>query len=324
MTSSRTDLYTRVTDEIIAQLEAGTRPWVQPWQAPHAAGDVSRPLRFNAVPYRGINVVLLWLAAMHHRFASPLWMTYRQAAELGGQVRRGEKGSLVVYASSFTRREAGNGGEECVVEVPFLKSYSVFNSEQIEGLPARYYAQAAPALQPVERIERAERFFAATGADIRHGGGLAFYSPAADLVQMPVLDSFRDAESYYATLAHEVTHWTKHPSRLAREFGRQRWGDEGYSMEELVAELGAAFLCADLGLTLDARDDHAAYIASWLKVLENDKRAVFAAAAHAQRAADYLHGLQALAAKAVESKAHRAVFPLSRFAAQKGPLQPPA
>jgi antirestriction protein ArdC len=292
MTSPRTDLYARVTDQIISQLEAGTRPWVQPWQRGHAAGEVSRPLRYNAVPYRGINVVLLWLAAMRHRFACPLWMTYRQASELGGQVRRGEKGSLVVYASSFTRRETGDEGQELEYEVPFLKSYSVFNCEQIDGLPGRYYAQAEPTLNPVARVERAERFFACTGADIRHGGGAAYYSPADDFVQMPPFESFRDAESYYATLAHETTHWTKHSSRLAREFCRQRWGDEGYSMEELVAELGAAFLCADLGLTLQIREDHAAYIASWLKVLRNDKRAVFAAAAHAQRAADYLHSLQ--------------------------------
>jgi antirestriction protein ArdC len=292
MTSARADLYARVTDEIVAQLEAGTRPWMQPWHGAHAAGDVSRPLRFNAVPYRGINVVLLWLAAMRQRFTCPLWMTYRQAAELGGQVRRGEKGSLVVYASSFTRREAGENGEELEYDVPFLKSYSVFNAEQIDGLPARYYAQAEPTVQPLERIERAERFFAAAGADIRHGGQAAYYSPAADFVQMPAFNSFHCAESYYATLAHEVTHWTRHPSRLARQFGRQRWGDEGYSMEELVAEMGAAFLSADLGLTPEVRQDHAAYIASWLKVLKHDKRAVFAAAAHAQRAADYLHQLQ--------------------------------
>jgi antirestriction protein ArdC len=292
MTAQRIDLYTRVTNEIVALLEAGTRPWLQPWQAAHAAGEVSRPLRFNAVPYRGINVVLLWLAAMQQLFTCPLWMTYRQAAELGGQVRRGEKGSLVVYGSRFTRREAGDDGQELEYEVPFLKSYSVFNCEQIDGLPARYYAKAEPTLHPAHRIERAEQFFTATGADIRHGGGLAYYSPTADFVQMPPFESFRDAESYYATLAHEATHWTKHPSRLAREFGRQRWGDEGYSMEELVAEMGAAFLCADLGITPEVREDHAAYIASWLKVLRNDKRAVFAAAAHAQRAADYLHGLQ--------------------------------
>lgn len=292
MTSLRADVYSRVTDEIVAQLEAGTPPWIQPWQAGHAAGDVSRPLRFNAVPYRGINVILLWLAAMRQRFACPLWMTYRQAGELGGQVRRGEKGTLVVYANSFTRRETGDDGEEYDRQVPFLKSYSVFNAEQIEGLPARYYAEAQTEPNPLERIERAERFFRSTGADIHHGGATAYYAPASDTVHMPAFERFRDAESYYATLAHELTHWTRHPSRLAREFGRQRWGDEGYSMEELVAELGAAFLCADLGLPPELRDDHAAYIASWLKVLRNDKRAVFAAAAHAQRAADYLHQLQ--------------------------------
>jgi antirestriction protein ArdC len=292
MSSARADLYARVTGQIVAQLEAGVRPWLQPWQAGHAAGEVSRPLRFNAMPYRGINVVLLWLAAMQHRFTCPLWMTYRQAAELGAQVRRGEKGSLVVYANRFTRRETDVNGEEQEYEVPFLKSYSVFNAEQIDGLPARYYAQAAPTLQSIERIERAERFFAHTGADIRHGGGIAYYSPAGDFVRMPAFTGFRDSESYYSTLAHELTHWTSHSSRLTRAFGGQRWGDKGYSMEELVAELGAAFLCADLGLTPEVRDDHAAYIASWLTLLHNDKRAVFTAAAHAQRAADYLHGLQ--------------------------------
>jgi len=292
MTSVRIDLYSRITDQIVAELEAGLRPWVQPWDAAHAAGEVSRPLRFNAVPYRGINVILLWLSALRQHWISPMWMTYKQAAELGGQVRRGEKGSLVVYADSFTRRQTDDSGEEQEVEVPFLKSYTVFNTEQIDGLPARYYAKAEHTAHPVERVQRAEQFFANTGADIRHGGGAAYYSSTADFVQMPAVESFRLAEGYYATLAHELTHWTRHPSRLAREFGRQRWGDEGYAMEELVAELGAAFLCADLGLTPETREDHAAYIGSWLKALKNDKRAVFTAASHAQRAADYLHGLQ--------------------------------
>jgi antirestriction protein ArdC len=292
MTTVRSDVYSRVTDQIIAELEAGVRPWVQPWNAAHAAGEVSRPLRYNAVPYRGINVVLLWLAALRQHFASPLWMTYKQATELGGQVRKGAKGSLVVYADTFTRREADENGQEQDVAVSFLKSYTVFNTEQIDGLPAHYYAKAEQPAHPAQRIECAERFVANTGADIRHGGGMAYYSPAGDFVQMPPLASFRQAESYYATLAHELTHYTRHPSRLNREFGRQRWGDEGYAMEELVAELGAAFLCADLGLTLEIRDDHAAYIGSWLKALKNDKRAVFTAAGHAQRAADFLHGLQ--------------------------------
>jgi antirestriction protein ArdC len=298
MTSKRIDVYARVTDQIVAELEAGVRPWVQPWDAAHAAGEVSRPLRFNAVPYRGINVVLLWLSAMRGQFVSPLWMTYRQAAELGGQVRRGAKGSLVVYADSFTRREAGDDGQEQEVAVPFLKSYTVFNSDQIDGLPAHYYARASKPTHTVERLERVEQFVAYTGADIRHGGAAAYYAPAGDFVQMPALDSFLNAESYYATLTHELTHWTRHPSRLARAFSGQRWGDEGYAMEELVAEMGAAFLGADLGLTPETRADHAAYIASWLKVLRNDKRAVFTAASHAQRGVDFLHALQPKPAEA--------------------------
>jgi antirestriction protein ArdC len=168
----------------------------------------------------------------------------------------------------------------------------VFNVEQIEGLPEQYYVKPEPKFTAVERIGHAEAFFAATKADIRHRGGQAYYAQGADYIQMPPIESFRDAESFYATLAHETTHWTKHPSRLERDFGRKSWGDEGYAAEELVAELGSAFLCADLELTPEVRDDHASYIASWLEVLKNDSRAVFTAAAHAQRAVDFLHRLQ--------------------------------
>jgi antirestriction protein ArdC len=298
MTSRRIDVYTQVTDRIVAELEAGVRPWIQPWTSSHGAGEVSRPLRFNGVPYRGINVVLLWLSALHRHYASPLWMTYKQAIELDGQVRRGETGSLVVYADRFTRREVNENGEEQESEIPFLKSYTVFNTEQIDGLPAQYYATSSPDIGSVERIERVEQFFAQTKADIRHGGGVPYYVQSADLIQMPILEAFKDANNYYATLAHEVTHWTAHRSRLDREFGRERFGDDTYAMEELVAEMGAAFLCADLGLTLEPRHDHAAYIASWLKVLRNDKRTVFTAASHAQRAADFVHNLQPKQAEA--------------------------
>ena len=162
-------------------------------------------------------------------------------------------------------------------------------------MPEHYYAKPAPRMEIVQRIERADRFFAATGVTICHGGTMAYYSVTQDRVQMPPFESFRDTESYYATLAHEGTHWTRHPSRLNRDFGRKRFGDEGYAIEELVAELGSAFLSADLELTPEVRDDHACYIASWIRVLKNDKRAIFSAASHAQRAADFLHGLQKLA-----------------------------
>jgi antirestriction protein ArdC len=152
--------------------------------------------------------------------------------------------------------------------------------------------KAAAPLPAAERIMAAEQFADATGAEIRHGGNSAFYAISSDHVQLPPFESFKDPESYYATLLHELTHWTRHEKRLAREFGRKRWGDAGYATEELVAELGAAFLCADLAITPEPREDHAAYLASWLEVLKNDKRAIFTAAAHAQRAADFLRARQ--------------------------------
>lgn len=288
----RQDIYSRITNQIIAALEQGVKPWTQPWNAAHAAGHVSRPLRHNGQPYGGINVLTLWASAMSGSFSAPIWMTFRQAIELGGHVRKGEKGSPVVYANTITRAETDEAtGDDIERTVPFLKAYTVFNIEQIEGLPGHFYALAESSRNPDERIADAETYFAATRADIRHGGDSAYYSPALDYIQMPPFEAFRDAQAYYATLAHEATHWTRHATRLDRDFGRKRFGDDGYAREELVAELGAAFLCADLGLALEDRADHAAYIGHWLAVLKDDKRAVFTAAAHAQRAIDYLHGL---------------------------------
>lgn len=289
----RQDVYERITGQIVTELEKGVRPWLKPWNAEHAAGRITRPLRSNGIPYQGINVVMLWSASVAKGYAAPIWMTFKQAMELGAHVRKGEEGTLVVYASTVTRKETDTEtGEESERDIPFMKGYTVFNVEQVEGLPPHFYATATPRLDPVQRIDRAEAYFAATGAAIRHGGNMAYYSATADHVQMPLFESFRDAESYYATLAHEMTHWTRHPSRLDRDFGRKRFGDEGYAMEELVAELGSAFLSADLDLTPEIREDHAAYVASWLKVLKGDKRAVFTAASHAQRAADFLQRLQ--------------------------------
>ena len=218
-------------------------------------------------------------------------------------MRKGEHGELVVYANRITRTETAATGEETEREIPFLKGYTVFNAEQIDNLPPHFTAPAAPTLDPVQRIAHAESFFAATGADIRHGGDRAYFASSVDRVQMPPFETFRDAESYYATLAHECTHWTKHETRLNRDFGRKRWGDEGYAAEELVAELGSAFLCADLGLTPEPRADHASYIENWLRVLRNDKRAIFTAAGHAERAAAFLHGLQPKAETAEEPEA---------------------
>jgi antirestriction protein ArdC len=289
----KTDLYSKITGQIVAELENGVRPWHKPWAAGHLAGPVSRPLRANGKPYSGINVLMLWITAMERGYGAPIWMTYRQAREIGAQVRKGEKGTLVVYASKILRSEQDTKtGEEQEREIPFLKGYTVFNVEQIDGLPAHYTAAHAPRLNPEQRIGEAEAFFAATGADIKHGGGEACYIPSLDIVRMPAFESFTDAGAYYATLAHECVHWTQHPKRLDRDFGGKRFGDCAYAMEELVAELGAAFLCADLELTPRIRDDHAPYIAGWLKALKDDRRAIFTAASHAQKAADFLHGLQ--------------------------------
>lgn len=288
------DVYSRVTDTILTALEQGTRPWMQPWNAAHAAGPISRPLRHNGKPYSGINTLMLWVTAMEKGYAAPIWMTYKQAQELGAHVKKDERGSLVVYANTLTRTETNEKtGQDEEIEIPYMKGYTVFNVEQIEGLPAHYYARSEPPhLSDAQRHAKLDAFFAATRADIRHGGNRAFYAIEPDFIQMPPFESFHDPESYYATLAHEQTHWTRHSSRLARDMGRKKWGDAGYAMEELVAEIGSAFLCAELGLTPEIRDDHAAYIASWLQVLKDDKKAIFTAASHAQKAADYLLNLQ--------------------------------
>jgi antirestriction protein ArdC len=291
-TTTRVDVYTRVTNQIVEQLERGVRPWLKPWNAEHAAGRITRPLRHSGEPYKGINILMLWAAAELQGFNCPIWLTFQQAKQLGGFVKKGEHGSPVVYANTFTRKETTDAGEEVEQEIPFLKEYTVFNACQVEGLPERFYELAEPPKEKIERIDRAEIFFANTKAEIRVGGDRASYTMAGDYVRMPPIEAFRDAESHAATLAHELTHWTKHPSRLDRDLGRKRFGDSGYAMEELVAELGSAFLCADLQITPELRDDHASYIDNWLTVLKNDKRAIFSAASHASRAVDFLQGLQ--------------------------------
>ena len=164
--------------------------------------------------------------------------------------------------------------------------------EQVDGLPAHYYAQPENPLPLSERIAHADAFITGTGATLQHGGNSAFYAPSRDVVQLPPFEAFRDKESYYGTALHELSHWTKPKHRLDRDFSAKRFGDHGYAREELVAELGAAFLCAELGITPEVREDHAAYVGHWLTVLKEDKRAIFSAAAHAQRAADFLSGLQ--------------------------------
>jgi antirestriction protein ArdC len=296
--TARPDVHTRITAEIVAQLETGVRPWHQPWNATHLAGEITRPLRNNGQPYQGINVLVLWLTAFQKGYACPIWLTFNQAKEAGGFVKKGEHGATVVYANSFEKTETDDEtGQETTERIPFLKAYTVFNAQQIEGLPGHYYALAESPRNRDDRLEKAEAFFAATRIETRHGGNRAFYSPSSDFIQLPPYESFESRESYYSTRAHESVHATMHKTRLDRSFNSKRFGDDGYSIEELVAELGAAFLCADLGITPEVQPDHAAYLDCWLKVMKADKRAIFTAASHATRAAEYLHSLQT---KAIE------------------------
>jgi antirestriction protein ArdC len=291
---NKVNIFDRVTQKIIADLEQGVRPWQKPWSGDNAAPRIVRPRRHNGEPYNGVNILLLWDAAINNGFQNPIWMTFLQADEYGAHVRKGEKSSFVVYANKVTRTEPdAKTGEDIERQIPFMRGYNVFNVEQIEGLPETFLLKPElPSISSVSRLENVDHFIKNTGAIIRHGGDRAYYAEGSDHVQMPTIEAFKDGESYYATLAHETTHWTKHETRLNRDFGRFVWGDEGYAKEELVAEIGSAFLCADLGITPEIREDHATYIESWLKALKNDKKLIFTAAAHATRAVEFLKSKQ--------------------------------
>ena len=300
-TKERFDPAQAITDEIVALLEKGTLPWRRPWRM---AGGV--PLRANGEGYRGINAFLLGLRAALAGHRSPYWMTFRQAKALGACVRKGERSSVVVYYGTAGRKDEAGGGTdvdgrgdgdrggptpdaEAGGTYRFLKSYRVFNAEQIEGLDASYHPEpeTLPEAGP-EPIPELEAFFAAVGADVVFGGDRACYVPALDRIHMPERARFESASTEYATLAHELTHWTKAPHRLDRSFGPSSFGNEAYAKEELVAELSAVLMGQRLAFAPDHLDNHAAYIDSWLKVLRGDKRFLFTAAAHAQRAVDWL------------------------------------
>ncbi|MEY9323434.1 ArdC family protein [Sinorhizobium fredii] len=281
------DTYQRITDTIVEQLEAGTKPWIRPWR-----GNVRSsltPRRATGEAYRGINVLMLWVSGQMFGYEENTWMTYRQAQDLGAQVRKGEKGTLVVKYGTFTPKEREDDEDR---SIPYLKGYTVFNVEQIENLPDRFIspAEELPAA-PVPHIETVETFVKNTGASVNYGGTKACYRPNCDDILMPDRDRFDSEVHLYSTLLHEIGHWTGAKHRLDRDLSG-RFGSASYAADELVAELTASFLCADLGVAHDPRDNTAAYLASWLTVLKNDKRAIITAAAKAQSAADYLHDLQ--------------------------------
>jgi antirestriction protein ArdC len=291
----RVSLYAEVTARIIAELEAGRFPWVQPWSSSTAAPG----LPCNAVTgrrYSGINILLLWGAVIEGGYASQGWLTFRQALDAGGCVRKGERGTTVVYADRFTpenERERARSDGDDPRSIPFLKRFTLFNIDQCDGLPERL-AVAAPPLPERETMPVAEALIVACRADFRIGGAKAFYAPGADYVQVPPQPAFHHQIDYYRTALHELGHWTGHPSRLGRDQSHP-FGSPDYAREELCAELASAYLCAALGIVPTVR--HADYLASWLEVLRADPRAIFRAASHASRAADYLLAFQPGAAQ---------------------------
>lgn len=284
--SERADVYQRVTNQIIEAIERGAAAWRMPW---HKIAASLNPVNVvSRKPYRGVNVLTLWATATERGYRCPLWATYPQWQQLGAQVRKGEQSAFVVFWK-FDRDTETQTGDEAERDTQSRRSimargYNVFNAEQVDG----FALPQAESLPQTERIEAAESFFSLLGAEIRHGGGRAFYNPSLDYIQLPPFGIFREPAAYYATLGHEHIHWTGAPHRLSRDL-KGRFGEEAYAAEELVAELGAAFLCADLGIDNEPRPDHAAYVQNWLNVLRNDKRAIFAAASKAQAAVDWMH-----------------------------------
>lgn len=283
--SSAQSAAARITQEIVARLEAGTRPWIKPWRGL----PVSRPLRACGTPYRGMNVFWLWMVADMCGYASPFWMTYNQASKLGGQVRKGEKSTIAIFYKSYTREvepsEPGDVNEETR---RVLKAYPVFNANQVEGLPTRFHPAATiEIVEPEGRKRELDAFFACVPATLRHHGDEAYYEPVADRITMPPSHLFSGFDHYYATLAHELSHWTGHPSRLGRDL-RNRFGSAAYAAEELIAELSSAMLGAELGLPVAHLDSHASYIDHWLKLLRDDDRAILTAAAKAEEASSLL------------------------------------
>lgn len=286
--ASQNELYQSITDRIIDALERGTAPWIKPWRADGSHGGMPH----NAVSgraYHGINVLLLAMQEQACGYASPHWLTFKQATERGGHVRAGEKGTQIVFWRFMTRdaKDAagnpvrGDDGKTVQRTVPMLKTFYVFNVAQCDDLEL-----------PVRKVREPiaptaiDGLVAQTGATVKHGGDRAYYTAAGDYIGMPQREAFRDLGHYHGTLLHELTHWTSHAARCNRELGK-RFGDEAYAAEELIAEMGSAFLCASLGVPLDGLQ-HPSYIASWLRVLRSDNRAIFTAAKAAQCAADYL------------------------------------
>lgn len=294
-TKQRFDVYEAVTNQIITAIEAGAGQVAMPWHRSGAA--ITRPKNISTGnAYRGVNTIALWAAAEIGGYAEGLWGTYRQWQDRGAQVRKGETSSLIIFYKEFARDDddAGEDGQTNFDRHFMVKASRVFNVEQVDGYEREDIDVSA---DPIDPITSADAFIQATGATVTEGGERAFYNRTTDAITMPDRFRFMDTatstatESWYSVLLHELTHWTGAETRMAREFG-ERFGDDAYAMEELVAEMSAAFLCADLGITAEPRPDHAAYIDHWLRIMKGDKKAIFTAASAAAKASDFLASLQ--------------------------------
>jgi antirestriction protein ArdC len=281
------DYRRQVTDDIIRMLEEGTAPWQKPWKAGEAGGFPFNPT--TQKPYRGGNVLSLMIAGMRRGYSDPRWMTYRQAAEKGWQVKKGEKAAQIEFWESKSANKDGEDSEDEKRSRLIHRVYSVFNAEQIDGIPPL----AVKKREPWEVCEAAERIMENSGADIRYGGGRAYYRKDTDHIQLPPRECFADAPGFYGTSTHELIHWTGAEKRLNRPTLTQSksYGDDSYAAEELRAEIGSMMLAAELGIPHDP-SQHAAYVASWIKSLKDDKNEVFKAAADASKALDYVLALE--------------------------------
>jgi len=290
------DICQQITSTIITELEKGVLPWSKPWAG--GIGGPVMPRRHGGARYRGINVLILWDRAEKAGFRSPYWMTFKQALEYGGNIRKGEKGTQIVYTNQITKLETNDAGEDVARRFGFLKSYTVFNAGQIENLPEKF---DLPALKPEVVLDAKNwadyadglAWFAAIPALVIHGGKKAFFSPGPDQIILPERDSFRSEQAYLSVRAHETAHWSGDNRRLNRDLSG-RFGDAAYAMEEMIAEISAAFCMAELGLIPQIREDHAPYIASWLAVLKGDSKAILTAAAKASDALEYMSYFQLL------------------------------
>jgi antirestriction protein ArdC len=289
--SSKFDVHQEITNRIVSAIETAgdfELPWIK-----NRAGSFARPINIASKnPYNGVNIVSLWVSAQANEYPSNVWGTYRQWQQSGCQVRKGEKSSLVVFYKTIDIEQSNaDTGQLEQSERMFARASWVFNAAQVDGFEIA--SQEIPEQPLFDPIDRAEQFAIATGAKIEEGRDVACYDPANDRIRMPERRRFigtgttTPAEGYYSTLCHELVHWSGAKARLERDLA-QRFGSEAYAMEELVAELGASFLCGDLGITPEPRIDHACYIKNWLSVLKNDKKAIFSAASKASEAANWL------------------------------------